>query len=141
MLDDSGTTAPGHHPSVTGWCIVSAAYILLLPLKQRSSRSSRSLTIHPLTQLGKDIVLGFKFGCTRSFLAVGQDSSSAQYSPLSLQPGPVHMAAVLAYRPDAIAEIYAPSNSRRIAYLSMQSVMVVVGAFGDRASDGNGAGT
>lgn len=39
------------------------------------------------------------------------------------------------------AEIYAPSNSRRIAYLSMQSVMVVVGAFGDRASDGNGVGT
>ena len=39
------------------------------------------------------------------------------------------------------AEIYAPSNSRRITYLSMQSVMVVVGAFGDRASAGNGAGT
>ncbi|RDK44903.1 hypothetical protein M752DRAFT_128992 [Aspergillus phoenicis ATCC 13157] len=42
MLDDSGTTAPGHHPSVTGWCIVSAAYILLLPLKQRSSRVSNN---------------------------------------------------------------------------------------------------
>ncbi|OJI85868.1 hypothetical protein ASPTUDRAFT_55451 [Aspergillus tubingensis CBS 134.48] len=100
MLDDSGTTAPGHHPSPT---------VLLLPLEQRSSRSSRTLTIHPLTQKGKDIVLGFK--------------------------------SVLAYRPDTI-KIHAPNNSWRITYLCIQSSMmvVVVGASGDRTSDGDGAG-
>ncbi|PWY62939.1 hypothetical protein BO83DRAFT_403491 [Aspergillus eucalypticola CBS 122712] len=111
MLDDSGTTAPGHHPSPT---------VLLLPLEQRSSRSSRTLTIHPPTQKGKDIVLGFKSGCTRSFLAVGQDSPSATTFFFSVR---------------------FESDHWRITYLCIQSsMMVVVGASGNRTSDGNGAG-
>ncbi|OJZ88924.1 hypothetical protein ASPFODRAFT_57707 [Aspergillus luchuensis CBS 106.47] len=120
MLDDSGTTAPGHHPS-----------------------SSRTLTIHPLTQKGKDIVLGFKSGCTRSFLAVGQDSSSsatAFFFSVRFESDQFIWAAFLAYRPDTL-KIHAPNNSWRITYLCIQSsMMVVVGASGDRTSDGNGAG-
>lgn len=39
------------------------------------------------------------------------------------------------------AEIHAPNNSWRITYLCIQSsMMVVVGASGDRTSDGYGAG-
>ena len=38
---------------------INAIFFLSVVL---TDESSRSLTIHPLTQLGKDIVLGFKFG-------------------------------------------------------------------------------